>query len=62
MRQPMLTGRIELYNLRSDLGETEDLSGKHPEIVKMAAEMMEEAHVPHPAWKVRGKTPKRSAN
>ena len=59
MRQPMLTGSIELYNLRSDLGETEDLSGKHPEIVKMAAEMMEEAHVPHPAWKVRGKTPKR---
>ena len=53
IRQPMFTGAIELYDLRVDLEETTDVSSEHPEIVKRAAEWMEDAHTPHPNWKVR---------
>lgn len=53
IRQPMFTGAIELYDLRFDLEETTDVSSEHPEIVKRAAEWMEDAHTPHPNWKVR---------
>ena len=53
IRQPLFTGSIELYNLREDLGETRDLASKHPERVKQAAAMMDEAHTPHPNWKIR---------
>lgn len=53
IRQPMLTGNVELFNLREDLGETTDLSAEHPELVQRAIELMDRAHVPHPNWKVR---------
>lgn len=55
IRQPMQTGTIELYDLSSDLGETNDVADQHPDLVKKAAAMMDEAHTPHPNWKVRGR-------
>ena len=55
IRQPMFTGDIELYNVRNDIGETRNVAKQHPDRVMEAAEMMDDAHTPHPNWKVRGK-------
>ena len=39
---------MELYDLVNDLSETTDVSGDHPEEVKLAVQYMDEAHVPGP--------------
>ncbi|WP_164100719.1 arylsulfatase [Candidatus Laterigemmans baculatus] len=52
IRQPMLSGPVELYNLESDLGETNNVAADHPEVVAQAVRYMEEAHAPHPNWQV----------
>lgn len=39
-------GPIELYNLKSDPGETRDLAEKHPDIVEQISAHMKEAHTP----------------
>ena len=38
----------ELYNLNSDLGETENIIDQHPDIVQKMEGRMKEAHYPHP--------------
>lgn len=58
IRQPMHSGSIELYNLGSDVGETNDVAASHPDLVRQAANMMDEAHTPHPNWKPRGRSRK----
>ena len=54
VRQPMLDGPIELFNLDVDLGEASDVAADNPELVAKATEMMKEAHTPNPNWKRRG--------
>ncbi|MBN2296878.1 MAG: arylsulfatase [Pirellulales bacterium] len=56
VRSPMFTGRIEVYDVARDPGEKYDLSRRR-DIVQKIAEIMKEAHNPHPNWKVakRGK-------
>ena len=39
-------GKIELYDLSSDEGETNDISASHPDIIKRMEEIMKEAHTP----------------
>jgi arylsulfatase A-like enzyme len=41
---------IELYNLRADLGETHDVSAKHPELVRKIAKIMRDQHTPSPVF------------
>jgi len=53
IRQPMISGEIQLYDLQKDLGETTDIATEHPELVRRAAAMMDEAHRRHPNWQVR---------
>lgn len=53
IRQPMLTGKVELFDLSKDLGETNNLADANPEVVKQAIALMNEAHIDHPNWKVR---------
>lgn len=53
IREPMLTGKVELYDLAKDLSESHDLAAQHPDIVKRAIEYMNEAHVDHPNWQVQ---------
>ncbi len=53
IREPMLTGAMQLYDLAKDLGETTNLAAQHPDIVKQAAAYMDEAHKDDPAWPVR---------
>jgi len=53
VRIPMLTGEIELYDLRTDIGEQHDVAAAHPDVVARIRQIMDEAHVPSPLWKVR---------
>ena len=50
VRQPMLTGQIELYDLDADVGETTDVAAEHPEVVAEIERIMEQAHTPSPLW------------
>lgn len=50
VRQPMLTGPIELYDLQTDPGETSNLAARHPEIVERMRNFMAAAHEPSPIW------------
>lgn len=54
IRQPMFTGKMELYDLSEDIGEQYDLSKGHPEVVKELESLMEEAHHPSAEWQVPG--------
>jgi arylsulfatase A len=51
IRQPMLSGPIELYDLQADPGEQRDVAAQHPEIVERARAAMRQAHTPSPMWK-----------
>ena len=53
IREPMMTGNVQLFDLAKDLGEATDLAAQHPDIVKQAIGYMNEAHVDHPNWQVR---------
>ncbi len=51
VRKPMLTGRLELYDVLRDEGERYDVARNYPAVVREIEGIMEEAHVPHPNWK-----------
>jgi arylsulfatase A-like enzyme len=53
IREPMKTGRLQLFDLSKDVGEGTDLASARPEIAARAARYLDEAHVPDPAWEVR---------
>ena len=53
IREPMKTGRVQLFDLSSDVGEDEDLAATRPDLVARAARYMDEAHVPDPVWTVQ---------
>lgn len=53
IREPMLTGKVRLYDLSKDIGETNNTADANPQIVKQAAAYMDEAHVDDPKWQVR---------
>jgi arylsulfatase A-like enzyme len=55
VRVPMLTGKTELYDLATDIGETKDVAAEHPDVVRNLEQMMTEAHVPDPNWKAKKK-------
>lgn len=50
VRSPMLTGEIELFDLETDLGESKDIAGAHPEEVKRAEAIMKSERVVDPNW------------
>ena len=51
VRKPMLTGRIELYDVTRDEAEKYNIARNDPEVVREIEGMMAEAHVAHPNWK-----------
>lgn len=53
IREPMLSGPVQLFDLANDVGETNNLADQHPDIVKQAIGYLNEAHVNDPNWQVR---------
>jgi arylsulfatase A-like enzyme len=45
-------GPIELYDLKTDVGEQHDVAAQHPEVVAKVREAMKAAHTPSPQWQV----------
>jgi hypothetical protein len=43
---PIFTGKTELYNLKDDLGEHNDVAAQHPDVVKRLEGLMQAAHTP----------------
>ncbi len=56
IREPMFTGKVQLYDLAKDIGEQNNIADANPEIVKQAIAYMNEAHVDDPMWQVRKQT------
>jgi len=48
MRAPDST--LELYDLRTDVGETRNIAAKHPEVVRQLDELMKSAYTESPLW------------
>jgi arylsulfatase A-like enzyme len=53
IREPMLTGKVQLFDLSRDLREEKDLSKEKPRVVKKALRYMDEAHVNDPRWEIK---------
>lgn len=53
IRQPMLTGDVQLYDVAQDIGQEADMAAQHPELVAQAKSFMEQAHQPHENWRPR---------
>jgi arylsulfatase A-like enzyme len=53
IREPMRTGRVQLFDLSRDVGEESDLAASREDLVARAERYMDEAHVPDPRWSVR---------
>ena len=51
IRKPMLTGRIEVYDLARDPAERYNLA-RRKDLIETARKFMAQAHVPHPNWEV----------
>ena len=41
---------IELYNLKTDLGETTDVAREHPDVVEKIAAIMTDVRTPSEHW------------
>jgi len=54
VRKPMQTGRTELFDLTTDIGEKTDISAAHPDVVRRLEAAMTAAHIPHPNWPTPG--------
>ena len=51
--KPLGGMKIEVYNLKTDIGEKHDIAGTHPKIAAKLRAIIKEAHIPSPDWKVR---------
>lgn len=45
-----MDGKIELYDLSTDIGETRDVAARHPALVRRVAEVMRREHVESEDW------------
>ncbi len=53
IRQPMITGEVQLYNVVDDIAQKSNVAAEHPDLIKQAIGFMDAAHEPHPNWKPR---------
>ena len=53
IREPMLTGKIQLYDLAQDVGEKNNIASSNPKIVERATSYLNKAHTPDPNWQVK---------
>ena len=48
---------VEIYDLAADVSEKNNLAGQHPELVKRAVAIFDEARTPDPNWPLRDAKP-----
>ena len=41
---------LELYDLKTDIGETTNIADKHPDVVAQLDKCMKSAYTPSPLW------------
>jgi arylsulfatase A len=46
-------GKLSLYDLKADVGETADVASLHPEVVERMRAVIKSAHVPSDRWKAK---------
>ena len=51
VRQPMMTGRLELYDLEQDPAEAHDVAARHPDVAARLGRLMDQARVPSAIWR-----------
>ena len=51
VRQPMLTGKLEVYDLVADPGETRDVAAANPGVAARLARLLAESHTPSALWR-----------
>jgi arylsulfatase A-like enzyme len=56
IRAPMLSGKVELYDLHDDPSESHDVAAGHADIVARLTSRMDREHVPSPDFKVPSKS------
>jgi arylsulfatase A-like enzyme len=54
VRQPMLTGKLEVYDLETDPGESRNVAAANPDVAARLTRVMDEARTPSPLWPVPG--------
>ena len=54
--------KVEIYDLKADAAEKEDLAAKRPELVDRALAIFKDAHVDHPDWPMRTQKQANEAN
>jgi arylsulfatase A len=59
VRQPMVTGKVEVYDLEKDPGEARDVAAAHPELASRLGRLMDEAHTPSDLWTAPSEGPLR---
>jgi uncharacterized sulfatase len=57
IREPMLTGKVQLFDLAKDPREQKDLANEKPRIAAKAIRYMDEAHVNDPRWEIKPRGP-----
>ena len=53
IRQPMFTGKVELYDLSWDHGEKRDYADRREDLVRHATKLLDKYHEPDPNWQLR---------
>ena len=53
---------VELYDLRTDPGESTNVAARHPGVTSRAEALMAEAREDHPAWRLRDSPASRKRN
>jgi arylsulfatase A len=57
IRQPMLTGRLEVYDLENDPGEANEVSAQHPAVAARVTRLLDQAHTPSSLWRAPAEGP-----
>lgn len=53
IREPMLTAKVQLFDLAKDVREENDLAARKPKLAEKATALLDQAHVNDPRWPIR---------
>jgi hypothetical protein len=47
----MITGKLEVYDLQADPGETRDVAARNPGVAARLVRLLDQAHTPSALWR-----------